>query len=126
MIVYDSYQNSHFTLSFTNFGESDKPAINEEISSKPITITLTFDSPNEIFMFHFSILDNEYISVQGNAYFFKYDQGYTDEMKENIRYGYSNLNVYIIVMQKDVTTPNIKIFTVFFIDSILCYTIFWR
>ncbi|MDY0295107.1 MAG: hypothetical protein RBQ71_04795, partial [Acholeplasmataceae bacterium] len=108
-IVFDYYKDSSFNLEYNNLGSSEKPPINQAISSLPIDMNLTFDLPHEIFMFTFDLASNEFIKVSGAALFYRYSYGYLDnELVEGINYGFGEDIIQVVVTKDSESTTNIQ------------------
>lgn len=108
-IIFDNYQNTAFTLEYHNHGISTKPAINQDVSTLPLSLNLTFDFPHEIFIFKFNLASNEFIKVSGDVLFNTYSYGFIDnEMVPGINYGFGNGYVEIIVRQDELSQASIQ------------------
>lgn len=108
-IIFDNYQNTAFTLEYHNHGISTKPAINQDVSSLPLSLNLTFDVPHEIFIFKFNLASNEFIKISGDVLFNTYSYGFIDnEMVPGIYYGFGNGYVEIIIRQDELSQASIQ------------------
>jgi hypothetical protein len=108
-IIFDNYEDTTFKLEYHNHGVSTKPAINQDVSSLPLSLNLTFDFPHEIFLFNFKLEDNEFIKVSGDVLFNTYSYGYIDnELVPGVNYGFGNRSIEIIVRQDQLSQASIQ------------------
>ncbi len=108
-IIFDNYEDTTFKLEYHNHGVSTKPAINQDVSSLPLSLNLTFDFPHEIFLFNFNLEDNEFIKVSGDVLFNTYSYGYIDnELVPGVNYGFGNRSIEIIVRQDQLSQASIQ------------------